>query len=85
MKQKLSLRGRQFVGNIVSAKAQKTVVVEWTRLCFVPKYERYEKKKTKLKVHVPDEMKVNLGDKVRIVETRPISKTKNFIVVEILQ
>lgn len=85
MKTKLSLRGRQFVGNIVSAKAQKTVVVEWTRMCYVTKYERYEKKKTKLKAHVPDEFKVNVGDKVKIVETRPISKTKNFVIVEIMK
>ena len=85
MKAKLSLRGRQFVGVVVSTKAQKTVTVEWPRAYYIPKYERYEKRRTKVKAHVPEDLKVTLGNKVKIVETRPISKTKNFVVVEVLK
>ncbi len=46
------------------------------------KYERYEKKRTKLHVHNPECIDANIGDIVRIAETRPISKTKNFVIIE---
>ena len=46
--QKLKTRGRTFVGEVVSAKAQKTVTVEWNRRIYVSKYERYQKKKSKV-------------------------------------
>lgn len=77
-------RGMTFVGTVVSAKASKTVSVQWERRRYVPKYERYEKRKSKVAAHVPEGMSVNEGDTVRIKETRPISKTKHFIVTEVL-
>jgi len=76
------LRGREFIGEVKKTAAQKTATVEWSRLFYIPKYERYEKRKTRLQVHNPPEINAQVGDKVRIVETRPISKTKNFIIVE---
>lgn len=78
-------RGMSFVGTVVSAKAHKTVSVQWERRRFVPKYERYEKRRSKVAAHVPDGMSVNEGDVVRIKETRPISKTKHFVVTEVLE
>ncbi len=78
-----STRGRQFVGKVVRAAARKTVVVEWPRLNFLPKYERYEKRRTRVHVHLPDHITdIAVGDMVRISECRPISKTKHFVVVE---
>lgn len=79
----LSLRGRTFEGRVVSDKMHKTVTVEWERRKYVPKYERYERRRTKVKAHNPESINAKTGDIVRIVETRPLSKTKNFIVVEI--
>ena len=81
----LKVRGREFVGNIVKSSAQKTAVIEWERLFFIPKYQRYEKRKSRLQVHNPACMGVKVGDKVRIVESRPISKTKNFVIIERLE
>lgn len=78
----LSTRGRQFIGTVISTKMRKTVVVEFERLYFLKKYERYEKRKTKLKVHNPDCINANDGNVVRIFECRPLSKTKNFVIVE---
>jgi small subunit ribosomal protein S17 len=77
-------RGRTFVGNVISDKMSKTVTVEWERRVYVPKYERYEKKKSRVKAHNPDEIGAKKGDVVKITETRPLSKTKNFIIVEIV-
>lgn len=81
----ISLRGRTFVGRVVSDKMNKTVVVEWERRHFLAKYERYIKRKTKLKAHNPECINAKKGDKVKIMESRPLSKTKNFVVVEIIK
>jgi len=76
-------RGKIFTGKVVSDKMSRTVVVQWERRHFVPKYQRYEKRRTKVKAHNPKELNAKLGDIVTIAETRPISKTKNFVVVKI--
>ena len=78
-------RGMTFVGTVVSAKASKTVSVQWERRRFVKKYERYERRTSKVAAHVPEDMEVKEGDLVRIKETRPISKTKHHVVVEVLE
>lgn len=74
--------GRTFVGKVKSAKAQKTAVVEWERTLYLKKYERYEKRLSKVQVHIPDSIEVKEGDIVKIVECRPLSKTKHFVIVE---
>src|SRR3989344_5884495 len=74
----LKLRGRTFSGIVTSAKAHKTVTVEWPRLFYLPKYERSEKRKTKLKAHLSECISVKEGDKVTIKECRKLSKTKAF-------
>ena len=76
------LRGSQLVGTIVSSKVPKTATVEVERRRYLPKYERYEQRKSKVRVHNPPCINAIEGDKVRIVEARPISKTKRFIVVQ---
>ncbi len=80
----ISLRGREFTGTVVSDKMHKSVTVTWERRVKIPKYERYERRYSKIKAHVPDCLTVKTGDKVRIMETRPISKTINFVVIEVL-
>jgi len=75
-------RGREFTGVVMSVNPHKTAVVEWERLKHVPKYERYEKKKTKVSVHNPASINAEKGDKVVIQECRPLSKTKKFIITK---
>lgn len=78
-------RGRTFEGTVIASRMHKTVTVEWERRKFVPKYERYEKRRSRVKAHNPEDMGAKEGDLVRIKETRPLSKTKHFIVTEILE
>lgn len=80
----LSIRGRKFTGKVISDKMSRTVTVQWERKKYIPKYERYEKRRSKVKAHNPDDIGAEEGDIVLIEETRPISKTKNFIVTKIL-
>ncbi len=78
----ISLRGRSFVQKVISTSPQRTATVEMERRAYIPKYERYEKKRTRLHAHNPDCISASVGDKVRIMECRPISKTKHFVITE---
>ncbi len=73
----------QKVGIVASDKMQKTVVVRVDRLVRHPKYRRYVRRTSKFMAH--DETGASIGDKVRIVETRPLSARKHWRVVEIVQ
>ena len=61
---------------------RKTAIVEFERLNFLQKYERYEKRRTKLKVHNPECINAKDGDIVDIIECHPLSKTKNFVIIK---
>lgn len=78
----LKVRGRSLVGTVVSDKMNKTVTVQWNRRIYVPKYERFMVKTSKVKAHNPPELDVKEGDIVRIMQCKPISKLKHFVVVE---
>ena len=78
---KLSVRGRVFQGNVKSAKTHGTVIVEWGYHRFVKKYERYERRKSRVVAHNPECIRAKEGDDVVIAECRPLSKTKRFVVV----
>jgi len=71
------------VGIVSSDKMTKTVVVRVDRLVKHPIYRKYVKKRKKFMAH--DETGAKIGDKVRIVETRPLSARKRWRVVEIIQ
>jgi len=77
----LKVRGVVLRGIVVSTAMQKTVVVERQRLHYLPKYERYEKRTSRYKAHLPPCIDVKKGDEVIIMECRPLSKTKHFVVV----
>ena len=69
-------------GRVVSNKMDKTVTVLVERLVKHALYGKYLRRSTK--VHAHDEMSCKEGDLVRIVECRPLSKTKNWKVVEVV-
>lgn len=71
------------VGIVASDKMTKTVTVRVDRLVKHPVYRKYVKKRKKFMAH--DEMGAKIGDKVKIVETRPLSARKRWRVVEIIQ
>jgi len=82
---KLPVRGRTLEGIVVSSKAQKTAVVERHYLHYVPKYERYERRHSRISAYNPECISAKEGDKVKIAECRPLSKTKSFVVVEVIK
>ena len=78
----IKLRGRTFTGVIVAKDTHKTATVQWSYKVSVPKYERTEARRTKVHAHNPSCINANVGDVVKIAETRPLSKTKNFVIIE---
>ena len=82
---KYPIRGNIFEGKVISAKANKTVTVERQLTQYLAKYERYKKIRSRIKAHNPESINAKEGDIVRIGETRRISKTKSFVVMEILK
>jgi small subunit ribosomal protein S17 len=69
------------IGTVVSAKMQKTVVVETERLEQHPKYKKYIRRRTKLYAH-DERAECQEGDRVLLMETRPLSKLKRWRVVK---
>ncbi len=80
----LSVRGRVLEGAVFSSKVPKSATIEFERIRIIPKYERYEKRKTKLRVHNPSCINAKEGDLVVAAECRPISKTKKFVITKII-
>ncbi len=77
------VRGRKLEGVVVSDKMDKTVTVKIERMHYVPKYERYERRTSKIHAHNPACINAKEGDHVVIMECRRLSKTKSFVVVEV--
>jgi len=79
----LKVRGRIFEGKVIR-KFHKRVAIEFERMIYVRKYERYAKSRTKLHARLPIcmEKEINIGDFIRIQECRPLSKIIHFVVVK---
>jgi len=80
---KRTSRRAEKIGVVASDKMEKTCVVRVDRLIKHPKYRRYVRRTSKFMAH--NEQGATVGDKVRIVETRPLSAHKRWRVVEIIQ
>lgn len=77
--------GRRLIqGTVLSNKMQKTVVVETSTLTKHPKYGKFVKKFKKLKAH-DESSQCGVGDRVELIESRPISKEKKFRVARIIE
>ncbi len=79
---RLPVRGQVIEGTVVSTSMQRTAVVERILLHPVAKFERYEKRRRRYLAHAPPCLAVPAGHRVRIAETRPLSKLVRFCIVE---
>jgi small subunit ribosomal protein S17 len=78
----LPVRGQIITGVVSAAKMQDSILVNRNYMHYVPKFERYEKRTSTYAAHCPPCIKVKVGDKVRIAECRPLSKTVSFVTIE---
>lgn len=80
----INKRRRTFIGEVVSQRMNKTVVVIIERIFLHPMYKKVVRKTTKVKAH-DERNECRVGDTVKILESRPISKEKNWRVIEVVK
>ncbi|HET6405766.1 MAG TPA: 30S ribosomal protein S17 [Candidatus Thermoplasmatota archaeon] len=76
------VRGQIIDGQVVSTRMERSARVQREYLRYVPKYERFEKRTSSYNVHAPPCLNVQVGDRVKIMECRPLSKTVSFVIIE---
>ena len=78
------IRGKITQGVVVSKNSKNTVVIRQDYVQFIKKYQRYERRNSRLACHLPECLRteINVGDLVKVGESRKISKTKAFIVLD---
>jgi ribosomal protein uS17 len=80
----LKVRGGRISGRVVSTKARNTAIIERDSTKFYSKYYRRAKERTHVAAHLPGCMSVSVGDEVVLGETRKLSKTKAWTVLEVI-
>lgn len=78
----LSVRGRLLEGVVIKNNMRKTVIVRRDYHHYVPKYLRYERRHRLIAAHNPPCIDADIGEKVKIMECRPLSKSVSFVVIE---
>ncbi|MBN1389556.1 MAG: 30S ribosomal protein S17 [Candidatus Thermoplasmatota archaeon] len=77
----LSVRGHSLDVQLVSKKMEKTVVVMREKRHYIKKYQRFEKRSSRFLAHMPPCIDAEIGDMVRIMECRPLSKSTTMVVI----
>ncbi len=77
----LKVRGQVLEGTVVSDKMHQTAVVEKRYYHRLKKFKRYEKRTSRILAHNPGCIDAGINDSVKIMECRPISKTKSFVII----
>jgi len=80
----LAVKNELFTGKIIKRDTNRSATLEWNKSVFVPKYERYEVRRYRLRVHNPGCLDAHIGDKVVAAKTRPLSKTKNLVIIQVV-
>lgn len=79
----IATRGRTFEGKVIR-KFPKRITIEFERMIYVKKYERYSRFRTKIHARLPENLEkdINIGDLIQVRECRPLSKILHFLVIK---
>jgi small subunit ribosomal protein S17 len=80
----LKVKNELLQGRVIKRDSSKSATIEWFRSKYVPKYERFEQRRSRLRVHNPPIINAQIGNKVLVARTRPLSKTKNHVIIQIM-
>ncbi|PIN73437.1 30S ribosomal protein S17 [Candidatus Woesearchaeota archaeon CG10_big_fil_rev_8_21_14_0_10_45_16] len=80
----ISVKKELLEGTVIKKDTNRSATIEWDRSLPVPKYERFEVRRSRLRVHNPTSINAQVGDRVVVARTRPISKTKNHVVLAVV-
>lgn len=81
----INVKPEFFTGEVIKKDVSRTATIELVRNFYIKKYERYAKRRSRLRVHNPICLNAEINDVVVVAKTRPLSKTKNFVIVKILK
>lgn len=79
---KLNVKKEIFIGKVVKKDLSRSATIEWFSPRLVPKYERFETRRVHLRVHNPTCLNAQVGDKVKVARTRPLSKTIHHVIIQ---
>jgi small subunit ribosomal protein S17 len=80
----LNVKKETFKGVVIKKDINHSATVEWFRSTYVPKFERYKKGRSRMRVHNPACLNAEIGQEVLVARTRPLSKVKNHVIIQIL-
>lgn len=76
---------KEFIkGKVIKKDTNRSATIEWMRPFYVPKYERYEIRRSRLHVHNPESVHAEIGEWVLVARCRPLSKTKHHIILQVV-
>jgi len=81
----LNVKKESFSGTLIKKDAHHSATIEWKRPHYVAKYERYEMRRSRLRAHNPPCLDAQVGQEVLVVKTRPLSKSKNHVIIKIIK
>ncbi len=81
----LVVKKELLTGKVVKKDTNKSATIEWFSPHYVPKYERYELRRSRLRVHNPPCLDAQVGQSVLVARTRPLSKTKHHVIIQIIE
>src|SRR3989344_6001657 len=73
----INVKGEFLKGKVVKKDVNRSATVEWFRTQYIPKYERYQIRRSRLRTHNPACINASIGEEVLLAKTRPLSKMKN--------
>ncbi len=80
----IAVKKEFFTGRIVKKDVSHSATLEWFRPTYIHKYERYEIKRSRIRVHNPPCINAQVGQTVLVAKTRPLSKMKGHVVLKIV-
>lgn len=81
----LNVKRELFKGIVIKKDSHHSATLEWNRSYYLPKYERYETRRSRLRVHNPPCLNAQVGQQVLAARTHPLSKTKNHVIIQIIK
>ncbi len=80
----LNVKKELVTGIVIRRDSHHSATIEWERSFYISKYERYEMRRSRLRVHNPPCIDAQVGQEVLAARTRPLSKTKNHVIIQIV-
>lgn len=81
----LPVQSERMTGTVIKKDIHHSATIEWLRTRYVKKYERFELRRSRLRVHNPPCLDANIGQQVLVARTRPLSKTKHHTIIMIIE